>query len=147
MGAPGRRGLLGRAAATPLSEYLDVVWVAPLVLRVRLALWTAPFQSVRERFPPLAPATAIQGEQAIVRRWATAVGRAARLVPDASCLTKALTLCTVLRRRGIGCEVKIGVRRREGADLEAHAWVEHDGRVVIGRLPDLATFSVIPRAV
>ena len=90
-----------------------------------------------------------------------AVTRAARLVPLASCLTQAMTLQMLLARRGHHCAVCIGVERRtapaateatgakagEGeasahppareADLadgrfRAHAWVEWQGRVLIG---------------
>lgn len=138
----------GGPASLAAAEWWDIIGALSLVLRVRLALWLAPFQRVRKSFPPAAPAEPSNaGEHATVVRHAKAVRRAARLVPDASCLTKALSLGTLLARRGIGCEVKIGVRKGAAGRLEAHAWVVHDGVVVIGGLPDLDTFSVIPRAV
>lgn len=87
---------------------------------------------------------------------AHAVRRAARLVPRASCLTQAMTLQLALARRGQPCSVRIGVDRAPAAStlnvpnssdeikadspalqsgvgrFEAHAWVEWQGRVVLG---------------
>lgn len=47
----------------------------------------------------------------------------------ASCLTRSMTLWWLLRRQRIAAELRIGVRRR-GGRLEAHAWTEHQGRVL-----------------
>ena len=42
----------------------------------------------------------------------------------------ALALQTILRRRGIGADLRFGVRK--AADrIEAHAWVEHQGMPLI----------------
>lgn len=43
-----------------------------------------------------------------------------------SCLVKSLTLWWLLGRQGITSELRIGVRK-EGGNLEAHAWVEREG--------------------
>ncbi len=72
-----------------------------------------------------ATAGAGDGEQA--RRMAALVDIAARRgVHAGNCLSRSVTLWWLLRRRGIGCELRIGVRK-EGEMLLAHAWVEHDG--------------------
>jgi len=44
----------------------------------------------------------------------------------ATCLRRALLVSWILRREGIASALRIGVRR-EGDELLAHAWVEHDG--------------------
>ena len=63
--------------------------------------------------------------------WAVdVVGR--RLFPQNPCLTQAVVVQRLLRRRGIPAELRIGVRKEQGATLEAHAWVEHGGEVVMG---------------
>lgn len=55
------------------------------------------------------------------------IGVAANHVPlRVSCLPRSLTLWFQLRRRGIGSDLCIGVRR-DGGQLEAHAWVECGG--------------------
>jgi hypothetical protein len=49
----------------------------------------------------------------------------------ASCLKKALTLQWLLSRRGVSSRLWLGVQSEE-ATLRAHAWLEHDGSVIIG---------------
>lgn len=63
--------------------------------------------------------------------------RLARLVGAASrhhlwtmtCLPRSLALQALLRRHGIEADLRIGVRR-EGGELQAHAWVEQAGSPV-----------------
>jgi len=43
-----------------------------------------------------------------------------------SCLVKSLTLWWLLGRQGITSRLRVGVRK-EGGNLEAHAWVEREG--------------------
>ena len=43
-----------------------------------------------------------------------------------SCLIKSLTLWWLLGCQGVTSELRVGVRK-EGGNLEAHAWVERDG--------------------
>ena len=64
--------------------------------------------------------------------WAAhAVGR--RLLPERPCLTQALVLQYLLLRRGDdAAELHIGVTKAEDGSLQAHAWVERNGRVLIG---------------
>jgi len=53
---------------------------------------------------------------------------AVRRLPLASaCLSRSLVLWALLRAQGVDSELRFGVRR-VGDDLEAHAWVEHQGR-------------------
>ena len=61
------------------------------------------------------------------RRLARLVGIAALHGPyRATCLRQALALWWLLGRRGICAEVRIGVRK-DGSELQAHAWVEYKG--------------------
>jgi hypothetical protein len=43
-----------------------------------------------------------------------------------SCLVKSLTLWWLLGRQGITSQLRVGIRK-EGGNLEAHAWVEREG--------------------
>ena len=47
-------------------------------------------------------------------------------VTRGGCLSRSITLIHLLLREGIDADLRLGVRK--GADLEAHAWVEHLGR-------------------
>lgn len=63
--------------------------------------------------------------------WAVVV--ASRYVPRSTCLTQALTAQVLLARRGVPASLHIGVAK-EGAEARfgAHAWVESEGKVLIG---------------
>ena len=70
-------------------------------------------------------APALDGERA-----ARLVEAVSRLYPfNPTCLKKSLVLFWMLRRRGFPAELRIGVRKPAGT-LEAHAWIEHEGRVL-----------------
>ncbi len=57
---------------------------------------------------------------------------ASRYVPAATCLTQSLATKVLLSRQGHQASVRIGVARSEAGQFQAHAWVESNGRVVIG---------------
>lgn len=57
------------------------------------------------------------------------VGAAGRHVVRVPCLTRAIALARILGRRGVKTNVRLGVRQVDGR-LDAHAWVELDGRPV-----------------
>ena len=62
---------------------------------------------------------------------------AARHLPwQPSCLPRSLVLWFLLRRQGVPAELRLGVQKRR-QQLEAHAWVEVDHRVV-NDAPDIA---------
>lgn len=61
---------------------------------------------------------------------ATRLDLAARhLFPRTNCLERSLTLQWLLRRRGIGTNLRIGARK-ESEHFEAHAWIELHGVVL-----------------
>lgn len=53
-----------------------------------------------------------------------------------NCLAQSLTVWWLLRHQGISAELHIGVRKQQGR-LEAHAWTEHQSRVLNDE-PDIA---------
>jgi hypothetical protein len=64
------------------------------------------------------------------RRLGSAVVRTLRLLPtDSRCLMRSLVLTRLLTRRGIESTLVIGVST--GDRFEAHAWVEHEGAVLL----------------
>ena len=76
-------------------------------------------------------------------RLAWAVTAASRRVPAATCLTQALALHLLCRRRGWPTQLQIGVARSDGA-FRAHAWVEHDGKILIGEPVSPNAFTTLP---
>jgi hypothetical protein len=63
--------------------------------------------------------------------WAvTAAG--ARIPGPPTCLSRALTVQSMLARRGFPSRLHVGVARGNQGQLEGHAWVESEGRILIG---------------
>jgi len=79
--------------------------------------------------------------------WAvTAAGR--RLPLKTTCLVDALVTDTMLRRRHHASEVRFGVRLGERQpQLDAHAWVECEGDLVIGLLDDLNEYTPLATSI
>lgn len=65
-----------------------------------------------------------------------------RFVPYATCLTQALAARRLLSRYGYDAILKIGVAKSE-SKLEAHAWIEVDGKVVLGRQAYHSRYAVL----
>jgi len=64
-------------------------------------------------------------------------------VPGTTCLVEALSADCMLRRRGHASALKIGVKRGTAMSIDAHAWVECSGAVVIGTTPELSEYAVL----
>jgi hypothetical protein len=69
--------------------------------------------------------------------WAAMMG--ARLMPNATCLVRALAASRLLARNGYKSTLYIGVKRTDGL-FEAHAWVEYEGYAIIGS-QDASSFT------
>ncbi len=65
----------------------------------------------------------------------------ARLPWSQSCLTKAVTIRRVLKRRGVTPSIKIGANGEAG-QVQIHAWIEIDGRRFLRGKIDYTEFSV-----
>lgn len=63
--------------------------------------------------------------------WAIRV--ASRYVPRGSnCLVQAVATQAMLARRGRSAQIRIGAAKDNDTQFKAHAWVECEGRIVIG---------------
>jgi hypothetical protein len=122
-----------------------------LVAAVRAGLSILPFATLRRLVARLmVPMRGVAREHGVVDRIAWAVPAASRYVPRATCLTQALSAQVLLARRGYPAELRIGVARDSHGAFNAHAWVEHDGRIIVGELgyeefTPLPTFDVRDR--
>ena len=112
-------------------------------MAVRAALWLVPFRFIR---PRLVNGGADGGEsrRELVERVTWAVAHASRLVPEASCLTQAMAVRRLLKRRGVGCTLKLGVKRDDKGAFCAHAWIEYAGHVVIGGQGGIDQYAPLP---
>ncbi|MBX6362676.1 MAG: lasso peptide biosynthesis B2 protein [Gemmatimonadetes bacterium] len=133
-----------RLAALPPSERRLLLTSAGLVAGIRVALATIPTR------------TLLRGVERIVRRYAPrgrrrlaadrigrGVERVGRHIPAATCLTQALAGRVLLALHGYPSELRVGVARDPGGAVRAHAWVECEGRAVIGE-PAAGAFRPFP---
>lgn len=109
----------------------------------RLALWLLPLRVVRQLLARAARPTSVTGVSQDRIRWAIAAAR--RVVPRADCLPQALAAEALLTQGGHPAELRIGVIKSDRDRLEAHAWVECGGRVVVGELREgLSRYTPLP---
>lgn len=118
-----------------LSEALLLLVFVRVGLRItsysRLREWLERMARARTRTtPPVSDVT-----------WA--VGAAGRRITGTTCLAEALAADTMLRRRGYHPLLRIGVRQGDHSLLDAHAWVECDGQVVMGEVPQIADYAIL----
>lgn len=119
-------------ALAPSDQRL-VLTAASWVATIRLGLWLLRLQNTQRLLARFAKTRAAINHPpaASPERIAWAVQAASRYVPDAACLVQALAAQTLLARNGYAAEVRIGVALEQGV-LQAHAWVESQGKVLIG---------------
>ncbi|HKD51362.1 MAG TPA: lasso peptide biosynthesis B2 protein [Candidatus Acidoferrum sp.] len=120
-----RFSALERAAQTLLLRALVMLPLVALSLRFRG--FDATRSTLRKTISSVTPQTdsvSLSKQIALTAHMMNAADRHGLVHP--SCLVKSLTLWWLLGRQGIGSELRVGVRK-EGRNLEAHAWVEREG--------------------
>jgi hypothetical protein len=142
-----------RFFALPAVERSVFLTAVPAVLIVRILLWTLPSRVIIRTTARLARGdrTATRMPRVASSIITRAVERASRRVPGATCLTQALSAQMILRHHGHHSRLCLGVARDASGDFRAHAWLESEGRILIGgrgvsglaRLPDLAATALV----
>jgi hypothetical protein len=132
------------ARLRPADQWLFLRIVA-LLARVRLALWFKSFQRVRELAERLGARPVPKNARRLSAHDLTSlITVAASYIPGATCLTQAFVAHAILRRYGYVPDLKIGVGRNDSGRFHAHAWVELDGKVILGQLTNLAQYKPLP---
>jgi hypothetical protein len=129
--SPPRRALLVRAVL--------------LLGLVRLGLWLVPSRVLLRHVEGIVRRSQGRPSQASIDEVVWSVQAASRRLRWATCLIQALAAQVLLARHGHPSALRIGVARQGNGGIKAHAWIEHDGRVLVGdidlheytRLPDL----------
>jgi hypothetical protein len=118
----------------PIGDRWLLLKACALLATVRILLRTAPYPAARRLLESAGRRSErLSSNRLPAKRLAWAVTAAAKQVPGGGhCLSQALTLQVFLSRRGYPCQVCFGVDRDSGRDFMAHAWVEHEGAVLIG---------------
>lgn len=118
-----------------------------LLSLIRLGLWLVPFRQLNAltqqaitRANQQKPSGAISVSDVI---WA--VETATHYLPGkAKCLARALTTQILLKHYGYDSDLRIGVAKSEMNGFVAHAWIERDGKVLIGADYDLSSLTLLP---
>jgi hypothetical protein len=117
------------------TERRLLVKAALLLWAVKLGLVLLPFRVLRRFLEGLTelPIGLRDADWCSTEKVVWAVETAGRLTPSVrTCLTQALAAQVLLLRRGRPARLHIGVVKGEEDQFLAHAWVESEGKVVIG---------------
>ena len=116
---------------------------------IRLGLRLLPFRTIRGMITVVVKqAQASAGSRRIgqpsLDRLVWAVTVASQYVPKATCLTQALATQVLLAWHGQPpSNLRVGVAKSEEGRLEGHAWVECQGRIIVGG-EDLSRYTLVP---
>ena len=121
-----------------------LVRAALLLGATRVGLWLLPIQTLRRALAGVVCTAARwpRGAPPPADRIAWAVAVASGYVPKATCLTQALAVQALLGRDGFSADLRISVARTGDGRLEAHAWIESHGRVLVGA-PGLDRYTLL----
>ena len=116
------------------AEFSTLIKAALVVFIIRLALKAMPYGKVLGKIEKsLRPLGAVNKSDGYEKQSVWAVRAVARhFLGDKPCLTQALALKWLLARVGRETDLKIGVNKNTGKELESHAWLELDGAIIIG---------------
>ncbi len=127
--------LLGQALAATSIARLGLL-ILPLATVRRAVRWLAASSH------PLAPACRCSPEQVI--RASVSAGLHSPL--GTTCLATALVAQAMLHRHGHHARLRVGVRRDANGAFRAHAWLEREGRVVVGGPPAVVgSYTPLPK--
>lgn len=132
---PKNRRLVLEAALLAIGVWTGLRLLQFQTLRRALGYYVISARVRDDRQPTSPEATVNQVAWAV-----TAV--AAHLPVSLTCLVKALAVDAMLQRRGFDSVLRIGVREHS-TPLQAHAWIEWNGKVVMGEIESLSHYAVL----
>lgn len=121
-----------------------LLYAVVLLNGIRLALWIFPFSLVNRQLSAIStvwvrPTSQPPVALALIVKAVTIAGR---YTPgNARCLVRALTAQALLNYYEYSHQLHIGVMKKADRSVEAHAWVEHEGWIVVGGLDNLSEFK------
>ena len=124
------RHLLARWDRLSFRERLDLVELVLLIPTVTVALRTFGFRRTHQWIDRRGAQASSDRHPGARFTPMTTLRRARRYAPyTGNCLSQSLALLWLLKGRGVPASLCLGARLENG-QLAAHAWVEHDGRVL-----------------
>ena len=137
-----------------LRKFLALPWrekglylnTAFWLLAVKAGLYLLPFERLRGWLARFDEPAGKPAEMEEMRTIIQAIERVAQALAPLriNCLPQALVGHRLLGRKGFNVQLKIGVLKHPGDQLAAHAWLEHEGRAILGDLRGLEQFAAFP---
>lgn len=130
-----------------MSQLLGLPWrdrwllvrTSVLLACVRIALYFVPLLILHRQL--LHAAAILQPRRTVpLDRILWSVRQSNRFVPNSTCLAEALTLETMLIRHRYPARLVIGVGRGDDGQIQAHAWVESQGKPLADEPNELSRF-------
>ena len=108
-------------------------WVTALL--VQAGFWLLPFAVFRRMAEKAARQTCATGARFSIplEHLCRLITAASRRTPHTTCLVTAFTALILLRRQGYPVNLRLGVNRDDRTLLRAHAWVELNDQILVGR--------------
>jgi len=124
---------LRKFASLPGVERRLILEEVLLLWAVRFSLWVLPFRIVNGYVATHARARRRSRAAVPLDRLAWILGAAGTLLPGKrTCLVRALAGRLLVAGEGYTPTLRLGVARDADGRLDAHAWLECDGRVLVG---------------
>jgi len=116
-----------------------------LLFYYRIALGRQHFQTLVDRLSHPSPTGPVRNSEPIpVDTLVQLLAAACRIVPFTTCLSRAMAGQRLLTGCGYFSKLHIGVARKKGENLEAHAWLSLNGQIILGNVPDLDRYRELP---
>lgn len=138
---------LGETSRSQKKLLLQAMGLLPLVHALQQRLSFRTWTALLGRTPngDVAELRAARAAVPSVEDIAWSVEVARKWLPGTYlCLPVAYTVHLLLKRYGYASLVHVGVRRDDQGHVDAHAWVTSQGQIVVGALPNLASFVELP---
>jgi hypothetical protein len=125
-------------------EQVTMLQAATIQIVVRVALGLMPFYMILNILQKIRMVVKHDTMQKQPWVYAWAIRATSPYVPGSRCLCQALAGQVLLALKGFSTELRIGVQKSDSSGLKAHAWLERQGMILIGCLPELADFKPLP---
>lgn len=127
--------VLARGLKLPLRKKMDVAKAVPLLLMTKGALKLWSFKTVlsaARRGARMMPSFGQPGNRRMEEKALLTEKTAHILFPGDPCLPQAIVVGMQYWRRNQDAEILLGAKKDDNEALVAHAWVERDGKIIVG---------------
>ena len=129
----------------PLPEKVLYAEALPVVMLMGLVVRLVPFRFLRKSLVKRlsVDTTPRPADLAEIQKIVRSVDFFSRFHPFASCLTKSLSALLLIKFNGEHAILKIGVAKGEDETFKAHAWLESNGRIIMGQVSPKTRYTAL----